>query len=84
MGDDTSNFVDEVIGSFEQTPNSEFEELSPEELKLRYPCLNMADKVRGCYDPQAGLIMADKALKVLWVIILKFRQGLKWWFSNIV
>jgi hypothetical protein len=28
----------------------------------------MGDNVRGCYDPQAGVIMADKALMLLWVI----------------
>jgi hypothetical protein len=27
----------------------------------------MGDNVKACYDPQAGVIFADKALKVLWV-----------------
>jgi len=68
MGDDSNSFVDDVLESFRRTPNSEFEELSPDELKRRYPCLNMGDNVKACYDPQAGVIMADKALKVLWVM----------------
>ncbi len=68
MGDDSNSFVDDVLQSFRRTPNSEFEELSPDELKRRYPCINMGDNVKACYDPQAGVIMADKALKVLWVM----------------
>ena len=68
MGDDTNSFVDDVINSFRETPNSQFEELNSVELSRRYPCLNMGDNVKACYDPQAGVIMADKALKVIWVI----------------
>ena len=71
MSDASNSYVDQVVESFRQTPNSVFEELSSQELKERYPCLNMGDSVKGCLDPQAGLIMADKALKVLWVNELK-------------
>ena len=67
MGDDSNSFLSDVINSFRETPNSEFEELSSVELSSRYPCLKMGDNVKACYDPQAGVIMADKALKVIWV-----------------
>jgi len=42
-------------------------EFVQEELKKRYPCLNMEDTIGGCYDPLAGVIKADEALRVIWV-----------------
>lgn len=72
MGDDSNPYVDDVIASFQSTPNSVYEVLSPGQLKQRYPCLNMGDDVKGVIDPAAGVIMADKALAVLWSELKKY------------
>ena len=31
--------------------------------------IDMGPKIWGCYDPSAGILMADKCLKLLWVRI---------------
>ena len=67
MADQDHPFLEGVVNSFKQMDNAKFDELSPGDLKEQFPYLTMGENVAGCYDPTAGILMADKSLKTLWV-----------------
>lgn len=66
MAERNESYFSRIIESFEKNPDAEYELYSPMEMKQRFPMLNMGDKVWGCFDPAAGIIMSDKALKLIW------------------
>ena len=67
MGERNEKYFGKVVKSFQETKTEPFELYTPEEMKSKFPMLNMGPKVWGCFDPAAGIIMSDKALKLLWV-----------------
>jgi hypothetical protein len=75
-------FFKAVINSFKQNPNSDFEELTPKQLAIRYPNVSMGPEVAGVLDPEAGVLMADKALKVVWVGVVKVHVVKRWFAAT--
>ena len=58
---------DGVVKSFEENPDAKYQLHDPIQLSEHYPNLTMGSETWGCYDPVAGVLMADKALKTVWV-----------------
>ena len=67
MGKRYEGYFGKVIESFQVNPNSKYELYNPTEMTDKFPMIDMGPNIWGCYDPAAGIIMADKALKLLWV-----------------
>ena len=68
---------DGVVTSFEQNPDAEYKLYNPTQLGESYPNLTMGSQTWGCYDPVAGVLMADKALKTVWVNTFLLIQSVK-------
>ncbi|XP_066296884.1 peroxisomal sarcosine oxidase-like isoform X2 [Branchiostoma lanceolatum] len=51
---------------------SEFERLSSDDLKLRFPNLSFPADYRAVLDPEAGVLKADKALRCLQDLFVKY------------
>lgn len=66
LGERNEPYFDAVVKSFEQNTDNKYELFNPKEMTKKFPMLNMGPKVWGCFDPAAGILMADKALKLLW------------------
>ncbi len=66
MGEKDESYFSRVLKSFEANPGVEFELLDPNQMRAKFPQLTMGPTVWGMYDPAAGIIMSDKALKLLW------------------
>ena len=60
-----------VLDSFKQNSDAAYTLHDPKGLNRTYPNLTMGPEVWGCYDPVAGVLMADKALKTLWTQFVK-------------
>ena len=67
FGKRDQSYFKEVIESF-NVNKIEFKLYNPEEIRKKYANLTMGPDVWGCYDPAAGVLMADKCLKTVWVI----------------
>jgi len=67
-------FVTSVLASFEQE-NVEHSVHKGDQFKKSFPYLNFSEPVTGVVDPEAGVIMADKALAA--VLALAKREGVK-------
>ena len=50
--------------------NASFDTLPPEQLASRFPMLTLPPSECGVYDPEGGVLAADKALAALQVIKL--------------
>ena len=66
LGEIDESYFSKVLQSFRQNPDVEYELYSPDQMSKKFPNLTMGSTIWGMYDPIAGLIMADKALKTLW------------------
>ena len=66
LGEIDESYFSKVLQSFRQNPDVEYELYSPDQMSKKFPNLTMGPTIWGMYDPIAGLIMADKALKTLW------------------
>ena len=69
MGERYEGYFGKVVDSFEENTGSKYELYNPKEMAIRFPMIDMGPKIWGCYDPSAGILMADKCLKLLWVRI---------------
>ena len=69
MGERHEGYFGKVVDSFEENTGSKYELYNPKEMAVRFPMIDMGPKIWGCYDPSAGILMADKCLKLLWVRI---------------
>ena len=69
MGERYEGYFGKVVDSFEENTGSKYELYNPKEMAVRFPMIDMGPKIWGCYDPSAGILMADKCLKLLWVRI---------------
>ena len=67
LGEIDESYFSKVLKSFQQNPDVKYELYDPKQLAEKFPNLTMGPTVWGMLDPIAGLIMADKALKTLWV-----------------
>jgi len=73
FSDDPENkFLNQIIKSFEKNPGAKNEVYSGEELSKNYPYIRLGSKGVGCYDPSGGVLMADKALKCLQELIVRY------------
>ena len=70
LGELDESYFSKVLKSFRQNPEVEYELYTPDQMAIKFPNLSMGPSIWGMYDPIAGLIMADKALKTLWENIL--------------
>ena len=68
LGEIDESYFSKVLKSFKQNPDVKYELYNPKEMIDKFPNLTMGPTIWGMFDPIAGLIMADKALKTLWVI----------------
>jgi len=62
---DDPYFAD-TVKSFEVNPGSSYAVHDPKGMSRTFPNLTMESNIWGCYDPAAGVLMADKALKTVW------------------
>ena len=69
LGERYEGYFGKVVDSFEENTGSKYELYNPKEMAVRFPMIDMGPKIWGCYDPSAGILMADKCLKLLWVRI---------------
>jgi hypothetical protein len=69
LGERYEGYFGKVVDSFEANTGSKYELYNPKEMAIRFPMIDMGQKIWGCYDPSAGILMADKCLKLLWVRI---------------
>ena len=54
-------YLSDTIKSFEENPGSSYAVHDPTGMSRTFPNLTMGPDVWGCYDPAAGVLMADKA-----------------------
>lgn len=66
LGERYEGYFGKVVDSFEENTGSKYELYNPKEMAVRFPMIDMGPKIWGCYDPSAGILMADKCLKLLW------------------
>ncbi len=66
LGERNEPYFKDVVSSFQANPGAKYSLYSPEELTKKYPNLTMGPKTWGCFDPVAGVLMADKCLKHVW------------------
>ena len=67
LGKRYEGYFAKIIESFQANPNSKYELYNPKEMTSKFPMIDMGPNIWGCYDPAAGIIHADKALKLIWV-----------------
>jgi len=72
-----NKFMNKVIKSFEESPETTCEVFHGEAFHQRYPYLRMDDSVEGCFDPTGGVLMADKALKAIQGLAVKYGAKIK-------
>jgi len=73
FSDDKNNgFINRIVDSFKKNKEARSEDLNASELRKRYPYINFGNESRACYDPTGGVIMADKALKCVQDLSVKF------------
>ena len=56
----------DIVESFKANPSAKYSLYSPTEMEKKYPNLTMGPEVWGCYDPVAGVLLADKCLEHVW------------------
>lgn len=66
LGQRQDPYFDDVIQSFQKNPDASFKLYKPSEMLKTYPNLSFGPDIWGCFDPVAGVLMADKALKTVW------------------
>jgi len=67
-----NKFMKNVITSFEQTPGSAYSVYKGKQFQDKFPYLNIEDTVTGCYDPTGGVLLADKALRAIQDLAVKY------------
>ena len=68
LGERHKGYFGKVVKSFEANEGSKYELYNPTEMASKFPMIDMGPEIWGCYDPSAGILKADKALKLLWVM----------------
>jgi len=67
-----NKFMKKVIDSFEKTPGSDYSVFRGKEFHQKFPYLKVGDTIEGCYDPSGGVLMADKALRAVQDLAVKY------------
>merc|ERR1712045_750496 len=64
--------MEQTINAFKANPGSDYELYYGEDFKAKYPYLRMGEEGYGCLDPSGGILMADKALRAVQDLAVKF------------
>jgi len=73
FSEETDNiFMKNVITSFEKTPGSTYSVFDGKDFETKFPYLNLEDTIKGCYDPTGGVLLADKALRAVQDLAVKY------------
>ena len=64
--------MEAIINAFKANPGSDYELYYGEDFQAKFPYLKMGEDGYGCVDPSGGILMADKALRAIQDLAVKF------------